>query len=128
MTDLKFDIAKEGSPVVVGDGEFWTKLAREVKLEKLGVHTFSANRFDLVKATRKNLRALWDGLVVDENGLSSFSTGDFLPNSNIYEHLDFKWSTEEEKEEQWLLFEIALDKPSAEWPEALKKKLKKKKL
>ena len=113
---------------MVRDGEFWTKLAREVKLEKLGVHTFFANRFDLVKATRKDLRALWDGLVVGENGLSSFSTGECRPNSNFYEQLDFEWSTEVEKEEQWLLFEFALDKPSAEWPEALKKKLKKKKL
>ena len=72
------------------------------------------------------MRALWDGLVVGENGLSSFATGDFLPNSNIYEHLDFKRTTEEEKEELWLLFETALDKPSSVWPEALKKKLNKK--
>ena len=126
LTDLHFDIAKEGSPEVVRDGEFWTKLTREVKFENLGVQTFSAKRFDLVKATRKDLRALWDGLVVGENGLSSFATGDFLPNSNIYEHLDFKRTTEEEKEELWLLFETALDKPSSVWPEALKKKLNKK--
>ena len=67
------------------------------------------------------MRTLLSGLLVRENGLSSFATADFLPNSDIHESLNFNWSSEEEKEEEWLLFETALEKPSDEWPEALKK-------
>ena len=86
------------------------------------MHTVFAYRSDLIKARRDDLRALWDGLVVDENGSSSFSALYLPSNSDIYEHLNFKWLSEEEKEMEWLLFKTALDKPPAEWPEDLTKK------
>ena len=73
---------------------------------------------DLLKARRKDLRALWDGLLVDEEG-ASFLIGLKLQSLD----LRFSWTSQEEKEEEWLLFETALDKPSAEWPEALKTRL-----
>ena len=122
LTELCWDAEKEGHTRVVRDEEFWTKLAREIKLESLGVHTVFAYRSDLIKARRDDLRALWDGLVVDENGFSSFSALYLPSNSDIYEDLNFKWLSEEEKEMEWLLFKTALDKPPAEWPEDLTKK------
>ena len=53
MTELGFDVEKEGNPAlaVVRNREFWTKLAREVKVENLRVLKVFAKRFGLVKAT-----------------------------------------------------------------------------
>ena len=53
MTELRFDVEKEGNPalVVVRNREFWTKLAREVQVENLRVLKVFAKRFGLVKAT-----------------------------------------------------------------------------
>ena len=73
---------------------------------------------DLLKARRKDLRALWDGLLVGEEG-ATFGIAWKLQSSD----LRFSWTSLEEKEEEWLLFETDLDKPSAEWPEALKTRL-----
>jgi len=101
-----------------GDQEVWTKIAREVRLKDLGVRSVHAWGSELLKARRKDLRALWDGLLVGEEG-ASFLIGWKLQNLD----LRFSWAGQEEKEEEWLLFETALDKPSAEWPEALKTRL-----
>ena len=103
---------------LTGDQEVWTKIAREVRLKDLGVRSVYAWGSDLLKARRKDLRALWDGLLVGEEG-ASFLIGWKLQNLD----LRFSWTSQEEKEEEWLLFETALDKPSAEWPEALKTRL-----
>ena len=103
---------------LTGDQEVWTKIAREVRLKDLGVRRVYAWGSDLLKARRKDLRALWDGLLVGEEG-ASFLIGWKLQNLD----LRFSWTSQEEKEEEWLLFETALDKPSAEWPEALKTRL-----
>ena len=100
------------------DQEVWTKIAREVRLKDLGVRSVYAWGSDLLKARRKDLRALWDGLLVGEEG-ASFLIGWKLQNLD----LRFSWTSQEEKQEEWLLFETALDKPSAEWPEALKTRL-----
>ena len=100
------------------DQEVWTKIAREVRLKDLGVRSVHAWGSDLLKASRKDLRALWDGLLVDEEG-ASFLIGWKLQSLD----LRFSWTSQEEKQEEWLLFETALDKPSAEWPEALKTRL-----
>jgi len=100
------------------DQEVWTKIAREVRLKELGVRSVYAWGSELLKARRKDLRALWDGLLVGEEG-ASFLIGWKLQNLD----LRFSWAGQEEKEEEWLLFETALDKPSAEWPEALKTRL-----
>ena len=52
-----------------------------------------------------------------------FATADFLPNSDIHESLNFNWSSEEEKEEEWLLFDTVLDKPSDKWPRGFEEKV-----
>ena len=100
------------------DQEIWTKIAREVRLKDLGVRSVYAWGSDLLKARRKDLRALWDGLAVGEEG-ATFDIFWEVPTPD----LRFSWTSQEEKEEEWLLFETALDKPSAEWPEALKTRL-----
>ena len=101
---------------LTGDQEVWTKIAREVRLKDLGVRSVYAWGSDLLKARRKDLRALWDGLAVGEEG-ATFGIAWKLQTLG----LRFSWTSQEEKEEEWLLFETALDKPSAEWPEALTK-------
>ena len=103
---------------LTGDQEVWTKIAREVRLKDLGVRSVYARGSDLLKARRKDLRALWDGLAVGEEG-ATFDIFWEVPTPD----LRFSWTSQEEKEEEWLLFETALDKPSAEWPEALKTRL-----
>jgi len=114
LTKLSLGDIEEGGL----DQEVWTKIAREVRLKDLGVRSVDAWASDLLKARRKDLRALWDGLLVGEEG-ASFLIGWKLQNLD----LRFSWTSQEEKEEEWLLFETALDKPSAEWPEALKTRL-----
>ena len=99
---------------LTGDQEVWTKIAREVRLKDLGVRSVYARGSDLLKARRKDLRALWDSLLVGEEG-ATFGIAWKLQSSD----LRFSWTSLEEKEEEWLLF----DKPSAEWPEALKTRL-----
>jgi len=102
------------------DEEVWTKIAREVRLKDLGVRSVYAWGSDLLKARRKDLRALWDGLAVGEEGATFDTTWEV---QTLTSDLRFSWTSQEEKEEEWLLFETALDKPSAEWPEALKARL-----
>ena len=106
------------------DQEVWTKIAREVRLKDLGVRIVSAWGSELLKARRKDLRALWDGLLVGEEG-ASFGIVVVVGIAWKLQvpDLRFSWTSQEEKEEEWLLFETALDKPSAEWPEALKTRL-----
>ena len=99
------------------DQEVWTKIAREVRLKDLGVRSVRAWGSELLKARRKDLRALWDGLLVGEEA-ATFNAWEVQTSD-----LRFSWTSQEEKEEEWLLFETALDKPSAEWPEALKTRL-----
>ena len=60
MTELGFDVEKEGNPVsaaVVRNREFWTKLAREVWLENLRVHKVFAKGYELFKARSRPLSA-----------------------------------------------------------------------
>ena len=59
MTELGFDVEKEGNPAlaVVRNREFWTKLAREVKVENLRVLKVFAKRFEMVKASSRPLSA-----------------------------------------------------------------------
>ena len=102
------------------DQDVWTKIAREVRLKDLRVRGVSASGSDLLKARRKDLRVLWDGLLVGEEGASFDTAWELQTFSSL---LRFSWTSQEEKEEEWLLFETALDKPSAEWPEALKTRL-----
>ena len=105
---------------LTGDQEVWTKIAREVRLKDLGVRSVYAWGSDLLKARRKDLRALWDGLPVGEEGATFDTTWEV---QTLTSDLRFSWTSQEEKEEEWLLFETALDKPSAEWPEALNTRL-----
>ena len=102
------------------DQDVWTKIAREVRLKDLRVRGVSASGSDLLKARRKDLRVLWDGLLVGEEGASFDTAWELQTFSSL---LRFSWTSQEEKEEEWLLFETALDKPSAEWPEALNTRL-----
>ena len=102
------------------DQDVWTKIASEVRLKDLGVRRVHALGPDLLNARRKDLRALWDGLLVGKEG-AIFDTAWKVQTSAL--DLRFSWTSQEEKEEEWLLFETALDKPSAEWPEALKTRL-----
>ena len=102
--------------------DFRAKLARALELGVLGVDTVQATRYNLQGGSRKDLRAIWDGLGVYADGYSSFDVKEvLLENSLATMHL--AWNSEELKEELWSDFQLILDTVPEEWPEALKEEL-----
>ena len=124
MTFMELEVQEgldeEGYPRKHGQ-DFWTKMARALKGD-LGVHTVWATRNNLLGGLREDIRAIWDALVADAWGYSSFHV-EGVPFPVRPTTVYLCWNSEEVKEKVWSDFQLVLDAKPKLWPRRLKQVL-----
>ena len=108
--------------------EFWASLAGGFKLNNFGAFEIWATRHDFQGASREDLRAIWDNMATKDGGYSEFCVTEVpaFRRHLLEVGLPYKRSTTEvfwdsgDKEERWMDFQMMLDAPPKQWPEALR--------
>ena len=102
--------------------DFWAKMARVFEVDNHGVELVSASRYDFQGGRREDLRVIWDAIAAYADGYSSFYVTEvYTLNSSA--SIKLAWNSEELKEEQWVDFQMVLDRPLEQWPIHLKQQL-----